>query len=143
MWNDAKMGSGGTGTYTPSDKTLQQRQVNAHTRQFQGFMRTLHAKLRLHLDDVARLQEIANLLKHALEWEQVRELYWDEYQAAVRAEVEALVGAAGVPAPRPGEGARTKGAGALMVDPVCARETRSDCFFGVPEGEGGEAAKTR
>ena len=79
------MGSGSTGTYTSSDKTLQQRQVNAHTRQFQGFMRTLHAKLRLHVDDVARLQEIANLLKPALEWEQVRELYWDEYQADVGA----------------------------------------------------------
>jgi hypothetical protein len=90
-------------------------------------MRTLHAKLRLHLDDVARLQEIANLLKHALEWEQVRELYWDEYQA----DIEVRVGGVGAQAARLGEGARNKGAGAVKADPG----TRSDCFFWVPEGE--------
>ena len=79
---------GGSGKcYTASELTLQQRRSNATTRQFQGFLKTLQSKLKLHLDDVARLQEVANMVKHALGWESVRELYWDDFEAALEQEV--------------------------------------------------------
>ena len=90
--------SGTTATYKMSDAALDQRRANASTRQFQGFMKTLHARLRLHLDDVARLQEIANMVKHTLSWHQVKELYWDEWLADLHAEV----GKQAAAAPRPG-----------------------------------------
>ena len=40
--------SKGAAAYTASDLTLQQRRANATTRQFQGFVKTLQAKLRHH-----------------------------------------------------------------------------------------------
>ena len=79
--------SGTTLTYKMSDAAFDQRRANASTRQFQGFMKTLQARLRLHLDDAARLQEIANMIKHTLSWNQVKELYWDEWLADLYAEV--------------------------------------------------------
>jgi hypothetical protein len=76
-----------TTVYKMSDAALEQRRANASIRQFQGFMKTLQARMRLHLDDVARLQEIANMVKHTLSWHQVKELYWDEWLADLNAEL--------------------------------------------------------
>ena len=90
--------SGTTATYKMSEAALDQRRANASTRQFQGFMKTLHARLRLHLDDVARLQEVANMIKHTLSWHQVKELYWDEWLA----DLHAKVGKQAAAATRPG-----------------------------------------
>ena len=65
--------SGTTVTYKMSDAAFDQRRANASTRQFQGFMKTLQARMHLRLDDVARLQEIADMVTHTLSWDQVKE----------------------------------------------------------------------
>ena len=135
--------------YAASDKTQQQRQVNASTRQFQGFMRTLHGKLRLHLDDVARLQEIANMVKHTLPWETVRELYVDEHSEAVEAEVAART--AGCKAGEGGgsgsgrggvQGAKVPAGPHLVPKQQQAREPRAQSprFWDESEEEDGEGA---
>ena len=74
-------------SYTVSEKAIQQRQMNASSRQFNGFMQTLQGKLRLHSDAVARLQEIAMLMRQSLSFETVVELYPVEFAACVQVEV--------------------------------------------------------
>jgi hypothetical protein len=77
--------------YTASQKTMEQRRVNGKSRQFGNFMKVMQDKLRLPLDEVARLQEVAAMVKHCFSFEQVRELYMDEYEQAVAAAVHASV----------------------------------------------------
>lgn len=69
--------------YAVTEKAIQQRQVNAHSRQFSNFIKTLQGKLRLHLDEVARLQEVTTMIKHCFSFEQISQLYQDELQEYV------------------------------------------------------------
>ena len=68
-------------TYTASERTQEQRRINANTRHFNGFVKVLQSKLRLHLDDVARTHEVASMIRHTFTFEQMCELYADEAEA--------------------------------------------------------------
>jgi uncharacterized membrane-anchored protein YjiN (DUF445 family) len=73
--------------YMTSEKAVQQRQLNAYSRQFSNFVKALQDKLRLHLDEVARLQEVTIMIKHSLSFNQIAQLYADELHEHVQKEV--------------------------------------------------------
>ena len=72
-------------SYTKSEKAVQQRQTNAYSRQFGNFVKAIQTKLRVHLDDVGRLQEISTMIKHCLCFDQIVELYREEFDERLAA----------------------------------------------------------
>lgn len=74
--------------YKTSEKAIQQRQLNAYSRQFSSFIKALQEKLRLHLDEVARLQEVTIMIKHSLSFNQIAQLYADELDEYVQMKMD-------------------------------------------------------
>ena len=69
--------------YNLSDKALEQRRSAANKKRVSCFMRRLEEKLKFHMDDYLRIQEISTMLTQSFTFDDIVELYRSEYDNVV------------------------------------------------------------
>ncbi len=76
--------------YNLSDKALEQRRSAANKKRVSCFMRRLEEKLKFHMDDYLRIQEISTMLTQSFTFDDIVELYRSEYDDVVTKKDECI-----------------------------------------------------
>ena len=69
--------------YTLSDKALEQRRSAANKKKVSCFLRRIEEKLKFHVNDYLRIQEISTMLIQSFTFDEIVELYRSDYDDVV------------------------------------------------------------